>query len=599
MNQPPKGIQDLVYALDGSAFKHAIRWILAGFCVVAIAGLYLFTEARNFSNPEAMDMAQLGRNIAMGRGYTTHMIRPLSFRLYRDRTAERELSVAGLLQSPHPDLHNPPVYPMMLAGLFKVAPESFRSSLPVDVRLSRPKPELLITGFNLFWFAMGAWMIYRLGKRLFDPGVGWLAAALYAGTELMWRFSSNGLTTPFLLVLVLVIAELLTRLDELGVELAPGVVPPLLKPLGLAALLGVVLGIGFLTRYAFGWLIVPAVLWILICHVRRWGSAAACVLAFLLVITPWLLRNHHLSGRLLGSAYTSLTSETLTFPESWLERHLKEPKNLPDLTEIRVKLAVSGSELLRTGVPVLGGNWIVFFFFAGVVLPFRTPQLRRLRWFSLGSLVLLFFVESLGRTHWGTLVPVINGENQMVLMAPIMFIFGTSLFFTLIESTEFGHPIFQRLFIGGAWVVMSLPLLTAVLPPRTYPLAEPNYRPDIVKEFSGYIEPSELMMSDVPWSVAWYGDRDCIWLPLLVRDGKGEEDFYAINDFERRVAALYLSPFTTEASLRQIGTGAFVWGRFYFDALLRGNLPKGFPLVYAYEGSVRDGHLFLADRKRW
>lgn len=599
MNQPPKGIQDWIYALEGSAFRNAIRWILAGFCAVVIAVLYLFTESKNFSNPEAMDMAQLGRNIATGKGYTTHMIRPLSFQLYRERMLEKKMGDSGLLQRPQPDLHNPPVYPVMLAGLFKLAPESFLFTLPKEIALRRPNSELLITGFNLFWFGMGMWMIYRLGSRLFEPSVGWLSAALYAGTEVMWRFCSNGLTTPFLLVLVLVLAELLTRLDEGGAEPPPGVVPPLGRPLLLAGLAGVVLGVGFLTRYAFGWLIVPTLLWILICHVRRWTSTASCVLAFLVIVSPWLYRNHDLSGRLLGSAYASLTSETLTFPESWLERHLHEPKNQPDLTEIRVKLAVAGSELLRNGVPVIGGNWITFFFFAGSILPFRNPQLRRLRWFILGSLLLLFFVEALGRTHWGNLVPVINGENQLILMAPLMFIFGTSLFFTLLESTEFGHPIFRRLFIGGAWVVMSLPLLTAVLPPRTYPLAEPNYRPDIVRELAGYIEPNELMMSDIPWSVAWYGDRDCIWLPLLVRDSKGGEDFYSINDFERRVAALYLSPFTTEASLRQVGTAGFVWGRFYFDALLRGNLPTGFPLVYAYEGSARQGHMFLADRKRW
>ena len=599
MNRPPTGIQDWIYALDGNAFKNSIRWLLASLFLIALTVLYLFTEARNFSNPEAMDMAQLGRNIAMGRGYTTHLIRPLSFRLYRERTAEKGQSVSGLLQQPQPDLHNPPIYPVMLAGLFKLAPESFRTGLPKEVQLHRPKPEILITGFNLFWFAVGVWMIQRLASRLFEPNVGWLAAGLYAGTEVIWRFCSNGLPTPFLLVVVLALAELLTRLDQTGEEVAPGVVPPLARPLGLAALVGLVLGIGFLTRYAFGWIIIPCILWMLVCHVRRLSVAITCCFTFLAIITPWLARNYDLSGQLLGSAYASMTSETLTFPESWLERHLQVPKNYPDLTEMRVKLAVSGADLLRNGVPVLGGNWISFFFFAGVVLPFRTPQLRRLRWFAIGSVALLFFVEALGRTHWGTLVPVINGENQLILVSPLVFIFGTSLFFTLLESTEFGHPIFRSIFVGGAWVILSLPLLTAVLPPRTYPLAEPNYRPDIVREISSYIEPSELMMSDVPWSIAWYGDRDCIWLPLLVKDTKGGEDFFAINDFERRVAALYLSPFTTEASLRQVGTAGFVWGRFYFDALLRGNLPKGFPLLYAYENSAREGHMFLADRKRW
>lgn len=598
MNQPPKGIQDFVYALDGSGFKNWIRTFLVACGLLVVAGLYLFTEARNFSNPEAMDMAQLGRNLATGKGYTTHFIRPQSFQLQRARRVERELSVAGFLREPHPDISNPPVYPAMLAGLFKVLPARHLESLPDNVSLRRPFIENAITLFNLAWFALGTFLLYRLATRLFDQSVGLLAAALFLGTEAIWRFCSNGLTTPFLLVLVLLIADVLTRLDDSGTEPPPGVVPPLGRPLRLAALTGLLVGIGFLTRYAFGWILAPIVIWMLISHVRRTSVAALILLVFSLVAAPWLARNYHLSGRLLGTASSALTSETLTFPESWQDRHLKTPKNSPELTEIRVKLAVTGSELLRNGIGSTAGNWIAFFFFAGLVLPFRKPQLRRLRWFTTGALVLFFFVEALGRTHWGTLVPVINGENQMILLAPLVVLFGTSLFFSLLESTEFGHPLLRRLFIGGAWIVFSLPLLTAILPPRTYPLAEPNYRPDIVRELCSYIEPNELMMSDVPWSIAWYGNRDCIWLPLSVRDSEGE-DFYAVNDFERPVAALYLSPFTTEASLRQVGTAGFIWGRFYFDALLRGNLPRGFPLLYAYEGSARYGHMFLADRKRW
>ena len=598
MNQPPKGIQDWIYSLESSAAKLWIRWILGSLFLLGLAALYLFTEARNFSNPEAMDMAQLGRNLAMGRGYTTRMIRPLSFKLYRERAAERQVSQAGLLQQPHPDLHNPPVYPVMLAGLFKVLPDSMRFGLPANITTQRPWPEMMITALNFGWLAVGAVLVFRLGRRLFDPAVGWMAAAVYGGTELFWRFASNGLATPFLMVLVLLLADILTRLDETGTELAPGVVPPIARPLRLAALAGAVIGVGFLTRYAFGWLLVPAVLWMLVSHVRRIGVSLVCILVFVLVTGPWVGRNYHLSGRLLGSAYSAMASGTETFPESRLERHLKEPKQMPDLTEMRVKFSVNAADMLRGAIPKLGGNWITFFFIAGLMLPFRNARLRRLRWFCVGGLGMLFCVEAMGKTHWSTLVPDVNGQNQMVLLSPLVFLFGTSLFFSLLESTEYGHAIFRSMVVGGTWCVLSLPLLSTILPPRTYPLVEPTYRPDIVRELCGYVDPGELMMSDVPWSVAWYGDRDCIWLPLWVRDESGE-DFFAINDFERRVAALYISPFTAEAPLRQVGTKDFVWGRFYFDALLRRNLPTGFPLFYAYEGSAGAGHLVLADKKRW
>jgi hypothetical protein len=63
---------------------------------------------------------------------------------------------------------------------------------------------------------------------------------------------------------------------------------------------------------------------------------------------------------------------------------------------------------------------------------------------------------------------------------------------------------------------------------------------------------------------------------------------------------LYLSPLTTEQSLRRaLASEEFVWGRFYMDALVRHNLPTGFPLKYGYPGSAGNGHLLLADRPRW
>lgn len=599
MNQGPRGAQDLVHALEmGSARRWMQRWLVAMF-VVAIGGVYLLREAKNFSNPEAMDLGQLGRNLASGRGYTTRLIRPLSFHLLQERAKDTGQPQEGILKKPLPDLHNPPVYPAMLAAVFKVVPERFRTGLTSDPFRQRPWPETLVTLLNLAWLGLGAWWTWRLGSRWFDWEVGLMAAAVYAGTELLWRMSSNGLPAPFLMVLVLALADILTRLDQSGSPLSPGIVPPIARPLRLAAFAGLVVGIGFLTRYAFGFLIVPAVAWMFITHVRRWLVVPTFLVAFALVVSPWLARNHHLSGRLLGTASSAFLSGTESFPESWLERHLRQPPEPPNLlSEVRVKFSVNAADLLRNAVPRLTGNWTFFLFVSGLLLPFRTDRLRRLRWFTLGGLGVFFVAEALTRTHWATLVPDANESAHMVLMTPLVLLFGMSFFFSLLGSTEFGHPVLRGLCVGGSWVVLSLPLLTSILPPRTYPMVLPAYRPDIIQEVSGYVRPDELMASDIPWAVAWYGDRDCLWLPHAVRS-KDREDFLSVTDFERHVAALYLSPFTSEEPLRRVGTGEFVWGRFYLDAVVNRNLPRGFPLIDAYQGSAERGHLFLADRKRW
>jgi hypothetical protein len=598
MNQPPKGLQDVLHSLESGAGRWLMRILLTALFGTAVTALYLFTEARNFSNPEAMEMATVGRNLATGRGYTTHFIRPLSLRYLQERAVELGKPRTGLLQTGHPDLQNPPVYPVLLAAVFKVLPDRLRYGLPADPLRNRPLPEQVITAFNLGWFALGVGLLYRLGKRLFDPEVGGLAAAVYAGSELFWRFSSNGLATPLLVVVVIVVIELLTRLDDTGSELAPGVIPPLAAPLRLSALLGLVIGVGFLTRYAFGWLLLPVLVWLMVNHVRRWSTVATCSLVFLLVAAPWLGRNYHLSGHLLGTAGSALIEGTEAAPENLAQRRLQKPKDNPDVTEIRVKLAVNLAETFRQAVPRIAGSWMTFLFFASLLLPLRNAGLRRLRWFTLGSLALFAVVQALFRTENSHLVAEVNPENQLVLLTPAMFLLGSALFYSLIDGTEFGHPLFRSIFVGGICVIFSLPLLSSLLPPRTYPLIEPAYRPDIIREIADYTRRDELLMSDIPWAVGWYGDRDCMWIPIQVQDASGD-DFYAIHDFERRIAALYLSPFTAEAPLRLVGSGNHAWGRFYFDALMRRNLPKGFPLSHAYSGSAANGHLFLADRARW
>jgi len=62
-----------------------------------------------------------------------------------------------------------------------------------------------------FFFAV--WMIFRLGRRLFDEPVAWVSAAAFAGSDLFWRFSISGQSTLLLIVLMLGLAEVLARLE--------------------------------------------------------------------------------------------------------------------------------------------------------------------------------------------------------------------------------------------------------------------------------------------------------------------------------------------------------------------------------------------------
>ena len=101
-------------------------------------------------------------------------------------------------------------------------------------------------------------------------------------------------------------------------------------------------------------------------------------------------------------------------------------------------------------------------------------------------------------------------------------------------------------------------------------------------------------MSDVPWAVAWYGHRQCVWLTLNTG-----EDFYALNDFVKPVQALYLTAETLDFKLLSdcLRTPADSWGNFVLKKTTTGE--HNFPLQSTPESGVIKSGLFLTDRPRW
>jgi len=108
-----------------------MRYFRIGLRVLTVVLLvvgYNWRAFRNMHNEESMDAAQLGRNLAEGKGYTTLFVRPFSMYLLKKRNQEkRGISgpaapgdLAGI-KGLHPDLANPPAYPVLLSGFMKVA----------------------------------------------------------------------------------------------------------------------------------------------------------------------------------------------------------------------------------------------------------------------------------------------------------------------------------------------------------------------------------------------------------------------------------------------------------------------------------------------
>src|ERR1041385_4386678 len=114
----PAGLQEWIHKFEEGEGTKYIRLAFALLALLGLSALWHIREARNFYSLEAMDASQVARNIARGHGFATQFVRPLSLALLEQQHGESP----DYLLKPHPDLANPPVYPLLLAGLMKILP---------------------------------------------------------------------------------------------------------------------------------------------------------------------------------------------------------------------------------------------------------------------------------------------------------------------------------------------------------------------------------------------------------------------------------------------------------------------------------------------
>ncbi|HEY2951632.1 MAG TPA: glycosyltransferase family 39 protein [Verrucomicrobiae bacterium] len=628
-------LQEFIHNMEMGAGGRALQLVVAVVAMAAMAVFYDLAAFKNLATEEGMDAAQLARNISQGRGYTTHFVRPLSVyfvqrqaergleRLYHGLSVENQRlftnwvelrrrestnpapaqlenflkkreqwNKVAFLASPHPDLANAPVYPVLLAVLLKCMPFEYDTG---PGKFNVYKPDLWIAMFNQALLLVAVWQVFFLSRRWFDAAVAWVSAGLMLTAELLWRFSVAGLSTLLLLVIFLGLVSVLARLEHGAREGGRDA----RWQVKMALLAGVLVGAGALTRYSIGWLILP-VLGFLLWHLgqNRALLAAAALGAFVLVMAPWVARNYAASGTPFGTAGFAVCQNTTAYPENQLDRTLKPEFSRVEPFQYVLKFLAGTREMVGNDLPRLGGSWVTAFFLVGLLVPFRNPTLGRLRSFVMLCVVLLMVVQAMGRTHLTTDMPEVNSENLLVLALPMVLIFGVSLFFVLLEQFQFPYVAIRYAVIGLFGVVASVPLLLVFLPPPSSPIAYPPYWPPDVQRTARWMKESELIMSDIPWAVGWYGRRQCVWLTL-----DADKDFYTVHDTVKPVQALYLTPKTlktldTAAMSRVMRDDIRSWEAFTASLFLKQEVPTGFPLRKAF-GELLPEQLFLTDKARW
>ena len=593
-------IQALIHFLESNFFNRVMKALLFALGLIVLVGVYDRKCLKNFNTEEAMDSAQLGRNIAEGRGYTTSFIRPFSIFLLQRKAQASGGTIAGIgpgatrMNNNHPDLANPPVYPMFLAGLMKtlkfkyevVTNKTFWSS---GGFFRHYQPELLIALANQGLLIIAGFLTFYIARKLFDRAAAWLSMLLVFGSGLLWQFSVSGLSTMLLIDIFLLLVIVLLKFEE-GTTQPEGLGPSNL-PLVCSAALGLIIGVGMLTRYSFGWLLIPLIIYFcLFGGTRRIMYVFVAGCAFALVVMPWILRNWHVSGTCFGIPGYAVAEGTIFFQGTQLENSTHPSLNglfrvAPYLLKFRANL----HQIMNGEIMSFTSNWSLMLFFCGLMLGFRSQTAKRLRYFVMGCLVTFVFVEALGRTHLSDDVPVLNSENLLVILAPLTFMYGAVFFLIFTDQIKVPMEALRYVIRAGVIVLSALTFLSHGWSPTANVLAYPPYHPPDIQRVASIMGKDDLIMSDIPWAVAWYGRHECVSLAL------NPKDEFAQFDYIKPVNALYITSKSAKIDLMNDydPKEADSWTHFVVDAVVKNSVPVKFPLghvVYLSSG------LLLTDR---
>jgi 4-amino-4-deoxy-L-arabinose transferase-like glycosyltransferase len=596
-------VQTAVWQIELGAWKKAIQWIAITLFAVFFGWAYTAGQFRGFEKREAMDQAQLARNIARGQGFVTYVIRPFSIWHLQQHGWEQN---DPRLLTAHPDLYNPPLYPLVLAGLFKQLPESAFQYRTSD-RMYPPE-NWVILPFNQLCLLLSILLIYFWARELLDRRVAVTAGFLLLFSDTLWSYGVSGLPTNLLLLLLLLATYCLFRADRAlnpsesaqDEPVSPAGRPPGALAITFLFLSAVLMGLCFLTRYLAAFLLVPMVFYAAsIFRGRRplvW--TLLYVVVFLALISPWLIRNYRLSSSLLGMARYELIDRTAAFSGDKLQRSYRpEARDLKDAyspKQLAAKFVTGARTHLIQSVKQIGSDFFIFFFAVGLMYGFRRRDATRLRATVLGGLGCAIFAMALIGSPPERSRPEVYGGDLLVLFLPLVAVFGIAFFYLLLDRIAFRMPLTRACAVGVFALLNVAPMIFTILPPRRAAFPYPPYYPPQTRAVAEYFDKDEIGCSDLPWAMAWNGDRRTLWLPLAV------DEFTEISDWvapaPRHISFLMQTPYMLDRTLQsELGAGEYKsWAPLIF-----GERPPNFPLKAIRPLYPQNQQILYADKPRW
>lgn len=563
-------IQDIVYNVDVGIGLRLVKVGLYLMFLLSVMVLYTATQFRGLKDADAMDMAQLGRNLMQQQKLVTQFIRPASMWYLIEHSRDQNPRMRE-----HPDIVHPPVYPAILAVGFRAVRDSF--GIETASRTFLPE-QWVVVPVNLMFTVFTGLLLFLIGRRLFDPRVSLLGITLFFLSDSTWStaISGTGVSVAAFWTTAAIYSALMAVRQRSETE----------EPARWPSLLGIALcalftALAFLTRYGTIAILPALALYLTWAASERKGLVATAYIGlFLLFIAPWLVRNWMVCGGLLGLApYTALNGWDPLL-ENNFERTLAQNLRVSEVfTTLQAKLLGGLGRLYQSDLRLIGDGLMSSFFFTTFFYSFAREPVRRFRWcMALGILMTMIVGSIFGQ----------SAAKLLYLYWPLAILYAVAFFYILLDRMQIRIPLL-RIAVTGAFISLgALPLVITLLPPRAG-VPYPPYFPPYITHVCRMLTADELLCTDMPWATAWYGQKNSLLLPFSL------DEFYEINDYTKRVSGIYFTTITRDREyVRTLLAGPY---RTWFP-IMEGRIPSDFPLTQGFPLNNYD-QLFLTDRQRW
>jgi hypothetical protein len=470
----------------------------------------LFTLFKGLNSPQAMDQAQIAREIARGNGFTTKMIRPVAY-YQAEKAAKSTVSLMGF-----PDTYHSPLNPLLNAAVLKLIGADDSDAWQMgENEMVYPLDRVIATVSTLF-FLMAIGVNYLLISRIFDAKIAGVCAILMLFCETFWNYSLSGLPQMLMLLLFSCGIYFVYRAVEAASEGRIAMTP--------AVIAGVFFTLLALTHWMTAWIALGYIIFAAIAFRPR-GIVGLSVLALLIIaaIGP-ILRNQGITDSPFGTAFLTLYNGLGNGSEVAVMRNI-------DLEAEPLVLDGLISKILRTTllqatdiIPFLAGIVVAPLFFLSLLHPFKRNSIATFRW----AILLMWVTTAFGLAFFGITTEPLDPNQLHLLFAPIMTAYGLAFVSILWSRLEFvaSTPVLRNVHHMVIITICALPLILS-LPTKVrvgmqlrdrggIPQWPPYYAPALNSKtagLKGWVTDKQVVFSDQPWAVAWYADRTAIWLP--------------------------------------------------------------------------------------